>query len=87
MTTETGTQSMGWTERASCHGMDPDLFFPGSGELAPEAKAACAQCEVRRECLEWALTHRERGIWGGLNERERRTIRRRRAAALRRSAA
>jgi WhiB family redox-sensing transcriptional regulator len=39
------------------------------------AKRICADCPVRRECLEYALRVREPfGIWGGLNESERRAI-------------
>ena len=50
------------------------------GPLAWQERALCAQtsCEVREECLEYALAHDERfGIWGGLSERERRKLKRR----------
>ena len=66
-----------WRSRAACRFIDPDLFFPISGsgkglEQAAEAKAVCAGCEVRRECLAFAVWARERhGIWGGLTEQER----------------
>ncbi|HEV2256553.1 MAG TPA: WhiB family transcriptional regulator [Streptosporangiaceae bacterium] len=37
-----------------------------------EAKAICAGCQVRRDCLAFALrTHQVHGVWGGLSERER----------------
>lgn len=71
-----------WMVFAACTGLDPDLFFPqsrgpGAGR---EAKAVCAGCQVRSDCLEYALDRDYgAGVWGGLNERERRTIRRRRA--------
>lgn len=66
-----------WQQRAACRGMDPELFFPGRGESTREAKAACAQCPVRDECLSAAYGGSERfGIWGGLSERERRVERR-----------
>ena len=69
-----------WQERANCLGVDPDLFFPERGASTREAKAVCRGCEVRVECLEYALAHGEKfGIWGGLSERERRRVRRARA--------
>ncbi len=62
-----------WQERALCAQTDPDAFFPDMGESSRQAKSVCAACEVRSECLEWALTNDERfGVWGGLSERERR---------------
>jgi WhiB family transcriptional regulator, redox-sensing transcriptional regulator len=75
-----------WQERANCLGVDPDLFFPERGASTREAKAVCRGCEVRLECLEYALSHGEKfGIWGGLSERERRRVRRERALARRRA--
>ncbi|MBN9325765.1 MAG: WhiB family transcriptional regulator, partial [Cellulomonas sp.] len=53
-------------------------FFPEKGGSTREAKKVCTQCEVRAECLEYALANDERfGIWGGLSERERRKLKRR----------
>ena len=73
-----------WQERANCLGVDPDLFFPERGASTREAKAVCGGCEVRIECLEYALRNGEKfGIWGGMSERERRRIRRQRALARR----
>lgn len=67
-----------WTALAACRGMDPDTFFPGRGAPTREAKAVCARCPVKAECLKAALEERERfGIWGGFSERERRRLRRR----------
>ena len=69
-----------WQENANCLGVDPDLFFPERGASTREAKAVCRGCEVREDCLEYALAHGEKfGIWGGLSERERRRVRRPRA--------
>lgn len=66
-----------WQERALCAQTDPEAFFPEKGGSTREAKRICSGCEVRAECLEYALTHDERfGIWGGLSERERRRLRR-----------
>ena len=66
-----------WAERALCAQTDPEAFFPEKGGSTREAKRICSGCEVRAECLEYALAHDERfGIWGGLSERERRRLRR-----------
>ncbi len=68
---------MGWQERALCAQTDPEAFFPEKGGSTREAKKVCTQCEVRAECLEYALENDERfGIWGGLSERERRKLKR-----------
>ena len=68
----------GWQERALCAQTDPEAFFPEKGGSTREAKRICTTCEVRSECLEYALEHDERfGIWGGLSERERRRLKRR----------
>jgi WhiB family transcriptional regulator, redox-sensing transcriptional regulator len=73
-----------WQERANCLGVDPDLFFPERGASTKEAKGVCNSCEVRLDCLEYALRHGETfGIWGGMSERERRRLRRQRALARR----
>ncbi len=69
-----------WQGQANCMGVDPDLFFPERGASTREAKEVCRGCVVREDCLEYALANGEKfGIWGGLSERERRKIRRRRA--------
>ncbi|TCP49238.1 transcription factor WhiB [Tamaricihabitans halophyticus] len=67
-----------WQERALCAQTDPEAFFPEKGGSTREAKRICQGCEVRGECLEYALAHDERfGIWGGLSERERRKLKKR----------
>ena len=64
-----------WQDRALCAQTDPEAFFPEKGGSTREAKKICLGCEVRSECLEYALGHDERfGIWGGLSERERRRL-------------
>jgi hypothetical protein len=61
-----------WTEEALCRHMDPEVFFPPKGDTGIQAKQACAQCPVRAECLDYAITTDEKhGIWGGLNRAER----------------
>ncbi|QRK93966.1 WhiB family transcriptional regulator [Saccharopolyspora erythraea] len=73
-----GEEEQEWQERALCAQTDPEAFFPEKGGSTREAKRICAGCEVRSECLEYALEHDERfGIWGGLSERERRKLKRR----------
>jgi len=80
---------MAWIAGAACIGEDPELFFPvGSAPPAAaqieRARAVCAACPVRTQCLEWSLvTCQDAGVWGGLDEEQRRDIRRarRRAAA------
>jgi WhiB family transcriptional regulator, redox-sensing transcriptional regulator len=69
---------LGWQERALCAQTDPEAFFPEKGGSTREAKKVCLSCDVRAECLEYALGHDERfGIWGGLSERERRRLKKR----------
>ena len=71
-----------WKRRAACHSMAPDLFFPAgtTGAARHEiaaAKAVCSDCEVRSDCLRFAVsTNQEFGIWGGTTEDERRDLRR-----------
>lgn len=69
---------LSWQERALCAQTDPEAFFPEKGGSTREAKKVCASCDVRSECLDYALANDERfGIWGGLSERERRKLKRR----------
>jgi WhiB family redox-sensing transcriptional regulator len=73
----TETEELSWQERALCAETDPESFFPEKGGSTREAKRICSSCEVRQECLEYALQNDERfGIWGGLSERERRRLKR-----------
>lgn len=91
--TRSGGTSPAWQRYSMCRSEDPELFFP-VGEAGPalgqteEAKAVCRRCPVIRPCRTWALDHHEEaGVWGGLSEQERRTIRVRAAReALRRVA-
>lgn len=64
-----------WADEALCAQTDPESFFPEKGGSTKEAKATCAECLVRAECLDYALANDERfGVWGGLSERERRRL-------------
>ena len=76
---------MDWRDKAACLTEDPELFFP-VGNTGPalaqveEAKKVCMRCEVRQECLDWALqANQDHGVWGGTSEDERRAMRRQNA--------
>jgi WhiB family transcriptional regulator, redox-sensing transcriptional regulator len=69
---------LGWQTEALCAQTDPEAFFPEKGGSTRDAKKVCGACNVRAECLEYALENDERfGIWGGMSERERRRLRKR----------
>ena len=69
---------MEWTTRAACRAGDPDTLFV-QGAAQRDAKRVCMGCPVRAECLADALDNRvEFGVWGGMTERERRALLRRR---------
>ena len=75
--------NMAWQAFARCKGVPAEVFYPLTDEEAEEPKAICAKCPVREACLEYAIAAREKdGVWGGLTDRERRRlIRRRRRSA------
>lgn len=62
-----------WQDLALCAETDPDSFFPEhGGGTSNVAKRVCMSCEVRSECLEYALLNDIRfGVWGALNVNER----------------
>jgi WhiB family transcriptional regulator, redox-sensing transcriptional regulator len=77
-----------WHLRAACRGPQAEVFFPPTGSERKEerldrertAKAICRTCMVRVPCLDYAVSIREpHGIWGGMNEVERRDLIERRA--------
>ena len=72
-----------WQVKASCRGPQAAVFFPPTSverkdekeEREARAKAICTTCPVRKPCLEYAIRIREpHGIWGGLNELERKQL-------------
>ncbi len=82
---------MDWRSEAACLNVDPELFFP-IGNTGPavaqvaEAKAVCRECSVESDCLQWAIANnQDSGVWGGLSEEERRSLKRRAARARRAS--
>jgi WhiB family redox-sensing transcriptional regulator len=72
---------LAWQSDALCAQTDPEAFVPEKGGSTRDAKKICTTCEVKAQCLDYALQNDERfGIWGGLSERERRRLRRARTA-------
>ncbi len=68
----------GWTAIAACKQSVPDELFVRGAEQH-KAKLVCSSCSVRTECLAEALDNQiEWGVWGGMTERERRSILRKR---------
>lgn len=64
-----------WIGRRACTFDQRHLFFPARGESGKEAKAICAGCSCRPECLQYAFdNHEDSGIWGGLTTHERRLV-------------
>ncbi len=81
-----------WRQMSACRDSEPSLFFP-VGTTGPaleniaDAKAICAQCSVKEDCLQYALeSNQEAGVWGGYAEDERRRLRKRWLAERRRRA-
>ncbi|HWG92836.1 MAG TPA: WhiB family transcriptional regulator [Mycobacteriales bacterium] len=73
-----GDAAADWTARSACRAGDPDDLFV-TGAAQNRAKTVCRACPVRTECLSDALDNRvEFGVWGGMTERERRALLRRR---------
>jgi WhiB family transcriptional regulator, redox-sensing transcriptional regulator len=71
-----------WLDQAACRDLDPERFFPESGEhtKAAEAKAICAGCQVRDQCLELAVkaaggVDQDHGVFGGTLPAERSRLR------------
>jgi len=82
---------MQWLNQARCLNEDPELFFP-VGNTGPavdqieQAKAVCRECNVTSQCLEYAMKeNQDTGVWGGLSEDERKSLKRKYARARRAS--
>ena len=63
-----------WSDRAICLGEDPNLFFPSYGDPGVGARQVCARHPVRLNCIEYAVDADEFGIWGGLDQEQRRNL-------------
>jgi WhiB family transcriptional regulator, redox-sensing transcriptional regulator len=71
-----------WLEQARCRGVDPDQFFVRGAAQARPAIRLCEGCPVQAPCLEYAVANDiDFGVWGGLTERQRRSLQRRQYAA------
>ena len=72
-----GARSVSWMSRGACQRADPELFFPiatgkdAAARQTAAAKAVCAPCAVRTNCLSYALQAMPEGIWGGTTWDER----------------
>jgi WhiB family transcriptional regulator, redox-sensing transcriptional regulator len=66
---EYGTE---WRAAGACLSADPELFFPIAVKEIAKAQQICARCQVRQECLDFAMqTGETHGIWGGTTPEER----------------
>lgn len=83
--TGSATAEHDWRSEAVCATAEPELFFPDESghrarRQAEAAKRLCGMCAVRARCLKESLDNREPyGVWGGLDEDERRELLARRA--------
>ena len=80
---EPAREDLAWLDLARCAEVDPELFFIEKGGSTAPAKRICQSCEVRAECLEFALENEYvagYGVWGGMSERERRRLKHQRSA-------
>lgn len=74
--TPTTRDDSDWMTYANCATSDPEAFTPPKGGTNQPAKQVCAACDVRTQCLEWALaTNQLKSVYGGLSPRERRKLR------------
>ncbi len=75
-----------WMAEGNCRTEAPSMFFPSDGVGVEVARRICATCPVKEPCLEFAIeTNQKYGIWGGLTDKERASLKRRRARARRAS--
>ncbi len=77
------TADNSWQMKAACRGPQAAVFFPPPQferkdeklEREARAKDICTTCSVKEPCLDYAVSIREpHGIWGGLNESERKAL-------------
>lgn len=74
---EVPVHSLDWHRDAACQGKPVDLFFPALEDAwqIEMALDICATCQVRQECLTWAMDRGEDGVWGGTTSNDRRAMR------------
>ena len=64
-----------WEDEALCAQTDPEAHYPEPGGTSRDAKRTCLACEVRTECLEYAISTEQRfGVWGGVSQQELRRL-------------
>lgn len=71
-----------WVTGAACVGLGPTVFFSEQGSRPTLAMETCAGCPVKAPCLEWALHHEDKGVWGGTTAKTRRVLRKQRGIVL-----
>lgn len=77
MAVDASSRDLRWQSEALCAETNIEAFHPEKGGSAMAAKAICARCDVRQQCLDYAMANDEPdGIWGGLSVTERRRLRR-----------
>lgn len=65
-----------WMRDALCAQTDPEIYFPDKGGMTKAVKRTCLACDVREECLTYALDNGIKfGVWGGLSEHQRQKLR------------
>ncbi len=70
------TRRPGWHANAACRGVGTDQFFIERGGDSRPAKALCGGCPVRAQCADQGVAGHEKGVWGGMSEKDRRRARR-----------
>lgn len=53
---------------------NPDAWFSYDARVTEQARNICRRCPVLRDCLEWALTHKETGLWAGTTDEQRKAL-------------
>lgn len=67
-----------WEDDALCAQIGPEEFFPEKGNSVQQAKKICERCDVKPDCLQYALDNGvDSGVWGGLSAQERRRLKKR----------
>ena len=75
--------SLEWMNNALCRQVDYELFFPEGGGGSVTARKVCGRCEVKTECLSYALEFPSMiGIWGGTTAKQRQKLKQRTAANI-----
>lgn len=78
----TSSYEEAWRDDASCAQVGGDGWFPENGNVSTKITDMCHECPVREACLQYALdNHEVFGIWGGLNYKSRRKLRKQNARA------